>query len=135
MQRPDVAIVMARGHPTSQPQIANAFENSGASARVVDDGDPSGLSAGLLVLPGSSRAYLHYPRILRTLGPRRPRVAPKKPFYDADFSGARFIWTKDLDLDNTVIFRYRVEKPDWKPRWNTKPDLDVSGATPWRSVK
>ena len=75
MQRPDVAIVMARGHPTSQPQIANAFENSGASARVVDDGDPSGLSAGLLVLPGSSRAYLHYPRILRTLGPRRPRVA------------------------------------------------------------
>jgi len=59
------------------------------------------------------------------------RVAPKRPFYDADFKGARFIWTKDLDLDNTVIFRYRVDKPGWKPRWNTKPDLDVTGA-PYR---
>lgn len=59
------------------------------------------------------------------------RVAPKRPFYDADFSGARFIWTKDLDLDNTVIFRYRVDKPGWKPRWNTKPDLDITGA-PYR---
>ena len=56
------------------------------------------------------------------------RVNPKKPFYDADFSGAKFIWTKDLDLDNTVIFRTKVEKPGWKPRWNTHPELDVSGA-------
>ena len=56
------------------------------------------------------------------------RVGPKAPFYQADFSGAKFIWTDDLDLDNTIIFRTRVEKPGWKPRWNTKPDLDVSGA-------
>lgn len=56
------------------------------------------------------------------------RVNPKAPFYEADFKGAKFIWTADLDLDNTVIFRTRVEKPGWKPRWNTKPDLDVSGA-------
>ncbi len=56
------------------------------------------------------------------------RVNPKKPFYDADFSGAKFIWTKDLDLDNTVIFRTKVEKPGWKARWNTKPELDISGA-------
>ena len=56
------------------------------------------------------------------------RVNPKKPFFDADFSGAKFIWTKDLDLDNTVVFRTKVEKQGWKPRWNTKPDLDVSGA-------
>lgn len=60
------------------------------------------------------------------------RVNPKEPFFKADFKDAKFIWTKDLDLDNTVIFRYRVEKPGWKPRWNTKPNLDVSGATPWR---
>jgi hypothetical protein len=59
------------------------------------------------------------------------RVNPKEPFYKADFAGARFIWTPDLDLDNTVIFRTRIEKPGWKPRWNTKPDLDVSG-TPVR---
>lgn len=32
------------------------------------------------------------------------------------------------DLDNTVIFRTRIDKPGWKLRWNTKPDLDVSGA-------
>ena len=56
------------------------------------------------------------------------RVGPKAPFYEADFKGASFIWTSDLDLDNTIIFRTRVEKPGWKPRWNTKPDLDVSGA-------
>jgi hypothetical protein len=56
------------------------------------------------------------------------RVNPKEAFYSADFQGAKFIWTSDLDLDNTVIFRTRVEKPGWKPRWNTKPDLDVSSA-------
>ena len=59
------------------------------------------------------------------------RVSPKEPFYQADFSGAKFIWTDNLDLDNTIIFRTRVEKPGWKSRWNTKPDLDVSGA-PYR---
>jgi hypothetical protein len=56
------------------------------------------------------------------------RVNPKPPFYEADFKGAKFIWTGDLDLDNTVIFRTRVEKPGWAKRWNTKPDLDISGA-------
>jgi len=56
------------------------------------------------------------------------RVNPKEPFYQADFKGAKFIWTDNLDLDNTIIFRTRVEKPGWKPRWNTKPDLEVSGA-------
>jgi hypothetical protein len=24
------------------------------------------------------------------------------------------LWTSDLDLDNTVIFRYRVDKPGWE---------------------
>lgn len=56
------------------------------------------------------------------------RVNPKEPFYGADFKGAKFIWSDDLDLDNTVIFRRRVEKPEWTQRWNTRPDLDVSGA-------
>jgi hypothetical protein len=55
------------------------------------------------------------------------RVNPKQPFYDADFSGATFIWTKDLDLDNTVIFRTKVERSGWRARWNTKPDLDITG--------
>ena len=56
------------------------------------------------------------------------RVNPKAPYYEADFKGAKFIWTADLDLDNTVIFRTRIEQPGWRPRWNTKPDLDVTGA-------
>jgi hypothetical protein len=56
------------------------------------------------------------------------RVNPKESFYQADFAGAKWIWSDDLDLDNTVIFRTRIEKPGWKPRWNTKPDLDVRGA-------
>ena len=55
------------------------------------------------------------------------RVNPKESFYQADFSGAKFIWTKDLDLDNTVTFRTKVTRPGWQPRWNTKPELDISG--------
>ncbi|MFM8981043.1 MAG: YHYH protein [Planctomycetia bacterium] len=42
--------------------------------------------------------------------------------------GARFIWTRDLELDNTVIFRVRIERPGWAPRWTTRPDLDVREA-------
>lgn len=53
-------------------------------------------------------------------------VGPKKTFYDFDFQDAKFIWSKDLALDNTVIFRTRIEKPGWKPRWTTKPDLNIS---------
>ena len=54
-------------------------------------------------------------------------VDPKQPYFENDFEGARFIWTDDIALDNTVIFRTKVEKPGWTPRWNTRPDLDVSG--------
>lgn len=56
------------------------------------------------------------------------RVNPKRPYYQYNFEGAKFIWTSDLDLDNTVLFRTKIEKPGWKPRWTTKPDLDISGA-------
>lgn len=56
------------------------------------------------------------------------RVNPKQPFYESDFAGAKWIWSEDLDLDNTVIFRTRVEKPGWTKRWNTTPDIDISGA-------
>lgn len=55
------------------------------------------------------------------------RIGPKEPFYQADFAGARWIWSSDLDLDNTVIFRTRIEKPGWTPRWQTQPNLDTSG--------
>lgn len=51
-------------------------------------------------------------------------VRPGGNYARADFSGARFIWSDDLVLDNTVLFRYRVEKPGWKPRWDTHPELD-----------
>lgn len=54
------------------------------------------------------------------------RVNPKEPYYQADFKGAKFIWSDDLDLDNTVIFRTRVEAPaGYKQRWNTQPELDT----------
>jgi len=55
------------------------------------------------------------------------RVNPKEPYYKADFKGAKFIWSEDLDLDNTVIFRTKIEAPaGYKQRWNTKPELDSS---------
>ncbi|WP_395143035.1 hypothetical protein [Armatimonas sp.] len=56
------------------------------------------------------------------------RVNPKKPYYDYNFEGAKFIWSRDLDLDNTILLRTKIEKPGWKPRWTTKPDLDTSSA-------
>jgi hypothetical protein len=56
------------------------------------------------------------------------RIAPKQPFHEHDFKGAKWIWTGDLDLDNTVLLRKRIEKPDFTRRWTTKPDLDASCA-------
>ena len=53
------------------------------------------------------------------------RIDPKAPFFELDFMDAKWIWTSDLDLDNTIVLRHRVEKAGWKPRWTTKPDLDV----------
>jgi len=55
-------------------------------------------------------------------------VGPKEAYYQADFKGARFIWSDDLGLDNTVIFRARIEKPGFKARWTTKPEIDTAGA-------
>ncbi|MFN7935960.1 MAG: hypothetical protein U0R19_21700 [Bryobacteraceae bacterium] len=52
------------------------------------------------------------------------QIRPSEAYIRADFQGARFIWSKDLELDNTVLFRYKVEKPGWQPRWTTKPELD-----------
>lgn len=44
-------------------------------------------------------------------------VGPKQPFFDHDFTNAKFIWTDDLKLDNTVIFRCVVKlPPDGKKR-------------------
>jgi hypothetical protein len=40
------------------------------------------------------------------------------------FRGAKSILSSDLDLDNTMLLRCRVEKQGWKPRWNTKPEID-----------
>jgi phosphatidylethanolamine-binding protein (PEBP) family uncharacterized protein len=55
-------------------------------------------------------------------------VDPKQPYFENDFEGAKFIWSDDIALDNTLIFRTKIEKPEWKQRWNTKPDFDVTGA-------
>ncbi len=55
------------------------------------------------------------------------RVGPDGDYVAADFTGASFIWTADLNLDNTVIFRTTVQAPPgYVKRWNTTPDLDVS---------
>lgn len=47
-------------------------------------------------------------------------IDPKQTYYDADFSGARFIWSDDLKLDNTVIFRHTVSRP---PDGRERPDF------------
>lgn len=38
-------------------------------------------------------------------------VDPKTPFFEHNFAGAKWIWTADLALDNTVIFRKTIESP------------------------
>ncbi|MEM7600626.1 MAG: hypothetical protein AAF357_04330, partial [Verrucomicrobiota bacterium] len=38
-------------------------------------------------------------------------VKPKSPFYENDFEGAKWIWSSDLALDNTVIFRTVIASP------------------------
>lgn len=44
-------------------------------------------------------------------------VGPKQPYFDTDFKGAKFIWSDDIEIDNTVIFRHKVPAPpDGKPR-------------------
>jgi hypothetical protein len=55
------------------------------------------------------------------------RVKPDGDYVATDFTNAKFIWTSDLDLDNTVIFRTRVAAPaGWTKAWNTTPELDIS---------
>lgn len=55
------------------------------------------------------------------------RVGPDGDYVATDFTGASFIWTSDLNLDNTVIFRTTVPAPaGYVKKWNTTPDLDVS---------
>ena len=44
-----------------------------------------------------------------------------------DFSGAKFIWTDDLDLDNAVILRYTAPKPaGYTKTWNADGDIDIT---------
>jgi len=47
-------------------------------------------------------------------------IDPKQPYFEADFKGAKFIWTDDLLLDNTVLFRRTITKP---PDGRQRPDF------------
>jgi hypothetical protein len=38
-------------------------------------------------------------------------IGPKSPYFEHDFKGAKWIWSDDLKLDNTVIFRFKVNGP------------------------
>ena len=39
-------------------------------------------------------------------------VRPRTNYQDYDFEGAEFIWTDDLELDNTIVFRLSIpERP------------------------
>lgn len=60
-------------------------------------------------------------------------VGPKEPFYQHDFDGAKWIWTKDLALDNTVLFRTTITSPpdgrSLPPKW-PRGHIDGSPQTP-----
>jgi hypothetical protein len=48
------------------------------------------------------------------------KVNPKQAYFEHDFKGARFIWTDDIALDNTVVFRKVVQSP---PDGQTRTDF------------
>ncbi len=55
------------------------------------------------------------------------RVKPDGDYPSYDFTGAKFIWSEDLDLDNTVIFRYTAPKPaNFTKTWNADGDIDIT---------
>lgn len=65
------------------------------------------------------------------------QVGPKEPFFQHDFQGAKFIWSDDIELDNTVLFRHVVKSPpDGKTRTdftnlnNVVPDQPPRGPRP-----
>ncbi len=39
------------------------------------------------------------------------QVDPKESFFEHDFGAARFVWSEDLALDNTVLLRTRIDSP------------------------
>jgi uncharacterized protein (TIGR03437 family) len=54
------------------------------------------------------------------------RVKPDGTYVATDFTGASFIWSENLVLDNTIILRTTVQAPKgYVKKWNTVPDLDV----------
>jgi uncharacterized protein (TIGR03437 family) len=54
------------------------------------------------------------------------QVKPDGTYVASDFTGSSFIWSKDLDLDNTIILRTKVQAPrGYVKKWNTVPDLNV----------
>jgi hypothetical protein len=64
-------------------------------------------------------------------------VGPKQPFFESDFQDAKFIWTDDIALDNTVIFRHVVKSPpdgqqrlDFSNLNNQVPDSPPGGKRP-----
>ena len=55
------------------------------------------------------------------------QVKPDGDYGSYDFSGAKFIWTDNLLLDNTVIFRYTAKAPaNYKKAWNADGDIDIT---------
>jgi hypothetical protein len=70
------------------------------------------------------------------------QVGPKQPYFDHDFQGAKFIWSDDVELDNTVLFRHRVTtppdgkgRPDFSNLNNVIPDSPPKGGPSGRGPK
>jgi hypothetical protein len=55
------------------------------------------------------------------------QVKPDGDYGSYDFSGAKFIWTEDLLLDNTIVFRYTAQAPpNYKKAWNADGDFAIT---------
>ena len=55
------------------------------------------------------------------------QVRPDGDYASFDFAGAKFIWTDDILLDNTVLFRYTATAPPgFRKTWNADGDTDIT---------
>jgi phosphatidylethanolamine-binding protein (PEBP) family uncharacterized protein len=135
--------------PKTGLEYGNSIGDGGLILKLGDDIVTNSSWKAKSFFHGPLREEIHHPKIIQNPLPANwwavgfddstwknareydnEEVDPKKTFFDYDFKQARFIWSDDIKLDNTVIFRTTIEHPGWKPAWNTKPDLDTNESNP-----
>ena len=124
--------VMAKdnAHPEKGTEYANNIGDGGFILKIGDKILTSSEWKAKNFFPGPINSDVNNPKVKHTPIPEdwfdvdfddskwgaakeftEEEIGPKGPFFEHDFKGAKFIWSADLKLDNTVIFRFKVDGP------------------------